>query len=67
MTRTNRVVTIGILAIFLGWLLTAAAGEEIVVEGESAVGVAAYYEQIGFHDFVNHPERLENVPRTRIS
>ncbi len=45
----------------------AAAGEEIVVELESVVGVAAYYEQIGFHDFVNHPERLESVPRTRLS
>ena len=66
MSLPKRVVTTSIFAIFLGWSVMAAAGEEIVVEVENAVGVAAYYEQIGFHDLDNHPERLQSVPRTRL-
>lgn len=62
----NRFLTTGVLVVLLCWSLAAAADEEIVVEVESGVGVAAYYEKIGFHDLDNHPERLQSVPRTRI-
>ncbi len=56
-----------VVTTFLGWPLMAVAEEEIVVEVEGVVGVAAYLEQIGFHDINNYPERLQSVPCTRIS
>ena len=43
-----------------------AAEKETVVDVESALEVAAYLRKIGFYDIDNHPERLLEVPRTRI-
>ena len=56
MSVQNCVVAISIYAVCLGWTNTALSGEEIVVEVESVVGVAEYYEQIGFYDIDNHPD-----------
>lgn len=55
-----------LVAAGLNGLSPVSAKEEIVVEVESALDVAAYLEKIGFHDINNHPERLESVPCTRV-
>ncbi len=65
MRLPNRLAKASIVAILLGWSSVAITDEAIVVEIEGVAALAAYYEQIGFHDFDNHPERLQNVPRTR--
>ena len=65
MRLPNRLAKASIVAILLGWSSVAITDEAIVVEVEGITALAAYYEQIGFHDFDNHPERLQNVPRTR--
>lgn len=45
----------------------AAAADRITVDVDNAVGVAAYLKKIGYVDLLEHPERLQAVPRTRIS
>ena len=42
------------------------AEKETIVDVESALEVAAYLKKIGFYGIDNHPERLLEVPRTRI-
>lgn len=61
-----KLIIASVLMIILGWSRMAAAEEEIIVEVESALEVAAYLKKIGFYDIHNHPERLQAVPRTRI-
>jgi Bax protein len=61
-----KLIIASVLLIILGWSRMAAAEEEIIVEVESALEVAAYLKKIGFYDIHNHPERLQAVPRTRI-
>ena len=55
-----------VVTIVLGWSQPVASDGEIVVEVDSALGVAEYFKKIGYHDIENHPERLQAVPRTRI-
>jgi Bax protein len=61
-----RCLAVVVVTIVLGTSQLAASDKEIVVEVESARGVAAYLEKIGFYDIDSHPERLQAVPRTRI-
>ena len=61
-----KLIIASVLVIILGWSRMAAAEEEIIVEVESGLEVAAYLKNIGFYDIDNHPERLQAVPRTRI-
>ena len=59
---------IGVLAVVsvVGSPQSATTEDEIIVEVDSARGVATYLQIIGFYDIDNHPERLRAVPRTRI-
>ncbi len=43
-----------------------AADREVVVDVDSAKGVADHLKKIGFHEIDEHPERLQSVPRLRI-
>lgn len=58
------------VAIVAGMLAAAgpaAAADRITVTVDNAEAVSAYFRKIGFVDLLDHPERLQSVPRTRIS
>jgi Bax protein len=62
----TKFIVASVLVIILALPRMAAAEEEIIVEVESGLEVAAYLKKVGFYDIDNHPERLQAVPRTRI-
>ena len=63
---TSRLLIAALMAVLFCWPNLTIADDDVIVEVESGLDVAAYYKKIGFYDIDRHPERLQFVPRTRI-
>ncbi len=64
-----RMTTIGVSILLSSLWLQLAYAENVskVIAVDSAVDVANYFVEIGYVDLIDNPERLQTVPRTRIT